>query len=465
MNRRIIYIIFLTVLNLQVFSQDITGSWNALLKVPGQSLRLVLQVNEKDSSYTATLISLDQSKTGVPVTKFSFENNKLIFNIQNTIHYEGSLSNDSIIGLFKQYGATIPLVFKKSEVNIYYPKRIQEPKKPYPYYEEDVCFNNPSDPDIHLSGTLTMPNQKGNFPAVILISGSGAQNRNSEAFGHKPFLIIADFLTRNGFAVLRYDDRGTASSTGSHDTCSTYDFSIDAEAAFQYLQRRGEINSKQIGFIGHSEGGMIASLVSARNNDVAFIVLLAAPGIRGDSLMLLQTKLLTSGMDDKEREKALDERRKQDSIILNSIDSKEMVQNLTTFFEEVFDKQTSVSSTQKDKEDFVKVGVKLTTSKFYQYLIKYDPVPIFSQVRCPVLALNGENDMQVPADENLNSIQKILMDAGNKSITIKKLPKLNHLFQTSQTGSISEYSEIEETISLEVLEIISDWLRKKHVFK
>ena len=453
--KKIITTIFLwAILCLQLVGQNIAGQWNGILNAAGQSLRLVLHIDATENGYTATLDSPDQNATGIPVTEISFENNRLTFHIQNAIHYTGTFKNDSIKGLFRQNGALLPLTFSKTKI-----KRPQEPKKPYPYKEEEVLIKNPDSQGITLAGTLTLPRKKGTFPAVILVSGSGQQDRNSEIFGHKPFLVISDYLTRHGIAVLRYDDRGTASSTGIHDTCSTYDFSTDAESAFKYLQGRKEINQKQIGFIGHSEGGMIAPMVAARNKEVAYIILLAAPGVKGDSLLFLQAKLMTSGMNDKEREKALNNRRRQDSIILHTTDFSQMKQNLTDFFEEICDKQASASTTSEEKEKFVKQSVRITTSKYYQYFVKYDPAPALSQVQCPILALNGENDIQVPADENLNAIQNILFHSGNSNLTIKKLPKLNHLFQTSQTGSISEYAQIEETFSPKVLKIMVKWLK------
>jgi pimeloyl-ACP methyl ester carboxylesterase len=355
----------------------------------------------------------------------------------------------------------------RKEITVEKPKRPQEPQKPYLYYEEEVWIENPA-AGVTLAGTLTIPKQDGVFPAVILVSGSGAQNRDEEIFEHKPFLVIADYLTRNGFAVLRYDDRGTAASTGIHDTCSTYDFSTDAEAVFKYLQKRKEINPKQTGFIGHSEGGTIAPMVAARNSDISSIILLAAPGIKGDSLLFLQTKLIAKfvyGNNDKEIEKALNDKRQLHNIILHTTDPKQMENSLTAFFEETVAKQAPPSATKEEKDEFVKQSVKTSISKWYQYFVKYDPAPVLAQVQCPVLALNGENDTQVPADENLNAIQNILLGADNREVTIKKLPKLNHLFQPSQTGSISEYAQIEETFSQEVLEIIVDWLRKIYKIK
>jgi len=467
--KKIINVILLTTLIGCVVGQNVSGQWNGVLKVPGQSLRLVFHIQETDRGYAATMDSPDQKAFGIPVTETSFEDNKLKINIKNlNVIYQGTFDNDSIKGVFKQSGMTFPLNLFRDDTKIEKPQRPQEPKKPYPYYEEEVWFDNPTTSGVTLAGMLTLPHQDGVFPAVILVSGSGPQNRDSEVFGHKIFLVIADYLTRNGFAVLRYDDRGTAASTGIHDTCSTYDFSTDAEAAFKYLQKRKEINPKQIGFAGHSEGGMIAPLVAARNKDVASIILLAAPGIKGDSLLFLQSKLAAEviyGPNDKEIEKSLNNRRRQDSIILHTIVPVEMERNLTAFFEEIFDTQAPPSSTQEEKNTFIKQSVKATTGKFYQYLVKYDPAPALAQVQCPVLALNGEKDTQVPVEENLNAIQKILLDAGNSDITIRKFPNLNHLFQTSQTGFLSEYAEIEETFSPEVLEIMLNWLKEKYKIK
>jgi len=249
--KKIINIILLTLLVGYAAGQSITGQWNGVLKVPGQSLRLVFHIQETDSGYISTMDSPDQKALGIPTTETSFEDNNLKISVKKiNATYQGTFDIDSIKGIFKQSGMSFPLNLFREDIKNEKPKRPQEPKKPYPYYEEDVWFYNPSVSGVTLAGTLTLPHQEGVFPAVILVSGSGPQNRDSEIFGHKIFLVIADYLTRNGFAVLRYDDRGTAASAGVHDTCSTYDFSTDAEAAFRYLQERKEINPKQVGFFG-----------------------------------------------------------------------------------------------------------------------------------------------------------------------------------------------------------------------
>ena len=459
-------LILLTSLIGFVSAQNIAGPWNGAINISGRSLRIVFHIEETDSGYTATSDSPDQGTYGFSVENITFENNTLkIRDSRSQFYYSGTLKNDTIKGSLKQRGATFPLNLCRGDVEK--PRRPQEPQKPYPYYEEEVKFDNSTAPGVTLAGTLTLPRQEGVFPAVILISGSGQQNRDEEILGHKPFLVIADFLTRNGFAVLRYDDRGAAASTGAAENCTTYDFSTDAEAAFQYLKTRKEINHKQIGFAGHSEGGTIAPLVAARNKEVATVILLAGSGLRGDSLMFLQTKLqaLSQGANEKELETALHIRVQQNSIIFNTEDVKETENGLIALFREYINTHGSPLTPQKEKEEWVKRGVAECTTNFYRYFIKYDPAPVLAQVKCPVLALNGEKDTQISADENLNAIQKILHEAGNTNVTIQKFPNLNHLFQTTETGSVSEYGTIEETFSPEVLEVMLNWLKTQYNMK
>ena len=464
--KKIINLILLTTLIGFVSGQNIVDSWNGAIKVSGKSLRIVFHIVETDSGYTATFDSPDQGGYGFPLDQISFENNNLkIRDSRSQFYYSGTLKNDTIKGSLKQKGATFPLHLTRG--NIEKPRRPQEPQKPYPYYEEDVRFDNPTAPGVTLAGTLTLPQQEGVFPAAILISGSGQQNRNEEILGHKPFLIIADFLTRNGFAVLRYDDRGAAASTGVADTCNTYDFSTDAEAAFQYLQTRKEINPKQIGFIGHSEGGAIAPMVAARKKDVASVILLAAPGLRGDSLMFLQNKLVaqSEGASEAQLETIMNLRVRQNSIIFNTEDVTETEEGLAALFTEFIDANSPPNMPQKEKDEWVKRSVLECASSWYRFFIKYDPAPVLAQVKCPVLALNGDKDTQIAADENLNAIQKILHQAGNPNVTIKKFPDLNHLFQTAETGAVSEYGTIEETFSQEVLEVMLNWLKEQYKIK
>ncbi|NBP70884.1 MAG: alpha/beta hydrolase, partial [Cytophagia bacterium] len=265
--------------SLTTLAQDINGQWNGLLKVQGTQLRVVFNLKQTENGLSATLDSPDQGAKGIPTTASSFENGVLKIAIANlTVEYEGTLGSDNIIvGTFKQAGVAFPMNLSKEKIEKEKIVRPQEPAKPYPYYTEDVTFENKS-AGISLAGTLTLPEKEGVFPVVILISGSGPQNRDEELMGHKPFLVLSDHLTKNGIAVLRYDDRGTALSKGDFKTATSVDFATDVEAAMAYLKTRKEINKKKMGLIGHSEGGLIAPMVASRSKDVSFMVLLAGPG-------------------------------------------------------------------------------------------------------------------------------------------------------------------------------------------
>ncbi len=312
-----------------------------------------------------------------------------------------------------------------------------------------------------LAGTLTLPEKDGNFPAVILISGSGPQNRDEELMGHKPFLVLADHLTKKGIAVLRFDDRGTAESTGDFKTATSLDFAGDVESALKYLQTRKEINKNQIGLIGHSEGGIIAPMVAAESNDISFIVLLAGTGIRGDQLLLLQQELIgkASGASDTDLQKAKVINKGAFDIILKSNNIESLETELTNYIKQaLIDNPESEKPAGMSDDDYVKLQVNQLTSPWMIYFIKYDPAPILEKVNCPVLAINGEKDLQVPAKVNLEAIENALEEGGNKNVTTKVLPNLNHLFQECETGSPGEYATIEQTFSPIALAEISNWI-------
>jgi dipeptidyl aminopeptidase/acylaminoacyl peptidase len=450
-------------ISMNSWGQDIAGDWNGVLKVQTIQLRLVLHIQKNESGYSATMDSPDQGAKGIPVTSVSYENSVLKFAITGIgVEYEGVLGDDGIItGTFKQMGQSFPLNLSKEIVEKEKLSRPQTPIKPYPYYEEDVSFVNVED-NVTLAGTLTLPQKDGVFPAVVLISGSGPQNRDEELMEHKPFLIIADYLTRNGIAVLRFDDRGTAASTGDFKTATSYDFSKDVEAGVKYLQTRKEINKKKIGLTGHSEGGVIAPMVAARNKDIAFIVLLAGTGIRGDQLLLMQQDLIAeaSGISEEDRKKAKSVNEDIYNLILQSNDLEQLKTDLTNYYKQTI---KDVPDTHKEKfdDDFIKASVNRVANPWFQYFIKYDPVPALEKVKCPVLALNGEKDLQVPAKINLDAIRAALTKGGNKRFTVKAFPGLNHLFQECQTGSPTEYMAIEQTFSPVVLDEILTWIKLK----
>jgi uncharacterized protein len=281
--------------------------------------------------------------------------------------------------------------------------------------------------------------------------------------GHKPFLVIADYLTRNGYAVLRYDDRGIAKSTGDHALATTEDFAADALFAVDYLKTRNEINHLKIGLIGHSEGGMIAPMVAIQSNDVAFMVLMAGPGIPGDSIIFLQGELIqrASGENEEEIQKSTRVQRMIFTLIKEINDDEVLKNKIEELFKNEYAAMTDEEKSKMgDPEAYLKMQLKTLTGPWFKYFIKYDPVPALEKVKCPVLAINGEKDLQVPPLENLSAIEAALKRGGNKNYETKMLPSLNHLFQTSKTGAISEYGQIEETISPLALETMLNWLNK-----
>lgn len=449
--------------SISLSAQDITGQWNGALKVQGTQLRLVFNITKIDNGVSSTMDSPDQGAKGIPTTTTSFENSILKITIASAkIEYEGTLGKDNVIvGTFKQGGQSFPMNLSKEKIEKEKLIRPQETIKPYPYYSEDITFENKK-AGISLAGTLTLPNKDGVFPVVILISGSGPQNRDEELLGHKPFLVLSDYLTKNGIAVLRYDDRGTALSKGDFKTATSADFATDVESAITYLKTRKEINKKKIGLIGHSEGGLIAPMVASKSKDVAFIVLLAGTGIQGDRILLLQQKLIgkASGVSDEDLQKSELENRKVFDIVNKSTNLEKLNIDLTDFIKQTLkDNPNAEKPEGMNDDDFVKLQVKQIATPWMQYFIKYNPAPALEKVKCPVLAINGEKDLQVPPKENLEAIKKALTKGGNKKVTIKEFPNLNHLFQECKTGSPDEYATIEQTFSPTSLTEILKWLQ------
>lgn len=307
-----------------------------------------------------------------------------------------------------------------------------------------------------MAGTLTLPNKEGNFPAVILISGSGAQNRDEEVFEHKPFLVLADYLTKNGIAVLRFDDRGTAKSTGDFKNSTTFDFTGDVEHALKYLKTRKEINPNKIGLIGHSEGGIIASIIASKNKDIDFIVLMATPMLRGDKLLLLQKHKIETQMG---VNKQLVENNQRifagayEIILDHSIKNETLTDSLSSYFVSKYG-----NALPENKKNAL---VNQLSAPWMINYIRLDPAVYLEDVACPVFAINGNKDIQVPSTENLKVIENIIAKSGNNKIEIREPENLNHLFQECKTGAISEYATIEQTISPMVLKEITNWIKKQ----
>lgn len=453
--KKLVLFLFTALLSLTAFAQDITGTWNGILKVQGTQLRLVFNISKSDTGFSSTMDSPDQKAKGIPITTTTFENSTLKLAIpMASISYEGVLGSEgNIAGTFKQGALTIPLNLSKGIVEKEKIVRPQEPIKPYPYYSEDVTFVN-SKAGITLAGTLTLPAKEGNFPVVVLISGSGPQNRDEELLGHKPFLVLSDYLTKNGIAVLRYDDRGIAESKGDFRTATTADFADDAKAAVAYLQTRKEINAKKIGLMGHSEGGVIAPMVASTNKAVAFIVLLAGTGIPGDTLLLLQKALIekTEGATDAEVQVGQTTNKGAFAMVRNAKTTEQLKTDLAVYFQNAM-KESNAS------EQEINSIVNQLISPWMQYFIKYDPATALEKVKCPVLAVNGAKDLQVPPTENLGAIKTALAKAKNTKVTTIVFPYLNHLFQECTTGSPNEYADIQQTFSPTAMTAVLDWIQ------
>ena len=435
----------------------IEGLWGGTLDV-GVKLRLVLKISRTaDGKLKATVDSVDQAANDLPVDTISFQDGILKFEMKRLLaSYVGTLSKDGtqLTGQFTQNGP-FPLDFKRitstSELEL---KRPQNPRKPYPYDETEVSYENKQD-HVKLAATLTVPRGNGPFPAVVLITGSGPEDRNETVFGHQPFLVLADYLTRRGIAVLRADDRGVGGSEKGSPNDTSENYAGDALAGIEFLKTRKEINPKQIGLIGHSEGGMIAPMAAANSSDVAFIVLMAGPGIQGDRLLVMQNGLISGVECANGVKRSMAEQQKLLALVLEEKDPAVIKQKL-----QELNKQRAAAARSKLAAQLAAAEAQtIEISKpWFRFFLTYDPRPVLMKVHVPVLAINGEKDLQVPAREDLEAIDQALKDGGNRDYKIVLLSGLNHLFQTSQTGSPTEYSAIEETVAPLALQTIGDWI-------
>jgi len=437
--------------NAPVKPSDIDGAWMGAIETGAIKLRVVFRLMNTDEGLKATLDSPDQGVTGMPTSAVKRDGASLKIEVA-TIGgvFEGTIAGDlaSIDGKWIQGGATISLLLKPlKDFAELEGKRPQVPVRPYPYREEEVTYENEQQ-KVTLAATLTIPPGKGPFPAVLLITGSGPQDRDESLMGHKPFLILSDYLTRHGIVVLRADDRGTGKSTGAFSQATTADFANDAEAGIAYLKTRAEVNPRKIGLIGHSEGGMVAPMVAARNKDVAFIVMMAGTAVPGDQVLVAQMEAIDRA-NGRDAESAAKNAAIQHEVLLLVETEKDQA---------ALEKEIREKVAGAVPEAQIGMEIRQFTSPWFRYFLTYDPAIALRNVKCPVLAINGSLDKQVLPAQNLPAIRKALEEAGNKHVEIDELPGLNHLFQTAKTGSPAEYAQIEETMSVVALEKISSWI-------
>lgn len=426
------------------------GTWSGELDFGPAQLRLVLHVEPGEEGYTVALDSPDQGAFGIEASAVTTTGDSLIVEFADiagqytaAIDAEGS----SLSGTWSQAGQVFPLVLERGEPEQV--RRPQNPEAPFPYREEEVRFAGGSD-GVELAGTLTVPAAGAPHPAAILVSGSGPQDRNEEIFQHKPFLVLADYLTRRGIAVLRYDDRGVAESTGDFAAATTRDFAADAEAALAYLRTRTDIDPAAIGLIGHSEGGVVAPLVASRAT-VDWIVMIAGPGLPGDSILALQVDALNeaAGMPSAQRAAANSLQRQLMDLAIADRDPAAAQEEIAEILE---------AEVPGLAEEQALVQAAALTSPWMREFLRYDPRPVLRELTVPVLAVNGGNDLQVLAGPNLAAIESALAAAGNQDFATVELEGLNHLLQTSETGLVTEYGRIEETIAPRALQTIGDWI-------
>lgn len=430
------------------FSQNIKGDWYGNLDVQGQKLPLVFHIDKIENDLKSSFDSPLQGAKDIPIMKTIFENNNLTFDASDLgISYSGKFQDDKIDGIFSQGGINFPLVLTRNEETITV-NRPQTPKPPFNYDSTDITFKNEIQENL-LAGTLAIPKKfKKSAPILVMITASGAQNRDEEMFDHKPFFVIADDLAKKGIATLRLDDRGIGGSELGKSGPTSADFATDINSAVNYLKEKGYTN---IGLIGHSEGGMIAPIVATNNNNnIKFLVLLAAPGVPIHELVLVQNKMLAE--DAKLPKATIDEVLKiksQTFTYAKNYKGSDFKGDLKNYLDSNFPEMSA-----PEKEAYISQ----MSSEWFRYFIKFDPADYLTKVKIPVLAMNGSLDLQVSPKENLAGIRNSLTKAGNKKFEIEEFDGLNHLFQTTKTGNPAEYGQIEETFSPKVLDKISAWI-------
>jgi uncharacterized protein len=441
------------------------GFWLGSLQVGGMTLRLGLEVTEADGRLSAVLDSIDQNAK-LPVTTIESDAQGVRFTVTNINgRFEGKFSANGaqLVGTWSQGPGSLPLTFKRL-AQPFALARPQEPAKPYPYREQTVSIRNEK-AGVMLAGTLTIPQGKGPFPAVVLMSGSGPQDRDEALMGHKPFLVLADHLTRSGIAVLRYDDRGFGKSTGNYAAATHLDFAADGRAAFDFLKARPEVDAKRVGLLGHSEGSVYAPFIAKEAPDVAFVVLLAGVGVPMSELLERQGMDMAAAMGIKYQISA--EERAINAAVAAKLAEGKFDEETVNFIRAKMREALALYPDDLKKalglnEGMIEARVRMVASPWFATLLRYDAGQELPHIQSPVLGLFGGKDLQVAAAPNAAGMKAAFDAAGNRKVTLKTFAGLNHLFQHAKTGAPGEYGTIEETMAPEVLETVATWINKQH---
>jgi len=469
--KSLIIIVFASIVSFTVRAQNISGSWKGdLPNGTGAKLRVIFNIKQTGNAYTCTFDVPDQKAFGIPCSTVLTADSITIKVSVIGATFKGKVKSNGISGMYAQNNASYPLTLTRQ-------LRPQTPLPPYSYNSQDVEYDN-ADKSMHFGATLTRPKGNGKFPAVIIISGSGPQDRDGTLFGHQLYAVLADHLTKNGIAVLRVDDRGVGKTTTGKEAANatSASFAHDVEAGLNYLETRTDVDIKHLGLIGHSEGGIIAPMVAARRKDVNFMVLWGAPIVGGAVISTEQNadqlrQAFNLGVDPKGKE-AIDAFTRLHLQELQLFSTVSGVEELNAKSVQIFNTWKAALTPDVLKRLMVTdnglVGQTVTgmygglyNQPWFRNFITYQPVTDLSKVICPVLALGGAKDTQVNSKENLSLINEVLTKSHNKNFKTVELPSLNHLLQTAQTGNLAEYGQIDETISPVALNLMSSWIKAR----
>lgn len=444
--------------------KSVVDVWTGAIEIMGRSIGISMTFKTKGGELKATIDIPEQNATALTLNNVRYDSSKVHCELPagpGLAIFDGSVAGDSIKGTFTQAGTAG--IFHLGRGGPATTK--EETEELVPYERKEVVFYNDS---IKFAGTLTLPPTKGPHPAVVMITGSGPQNRDEELFGFKPFKIIADHFTRMGIAVLRYDDRGVGGSGGSTMQSTTADFANDALAAIHFLQSRSDINPKQIGLCGHSEGGIVAPLAASQSRDVAFIICIAGTGVDGKTLLLAQEEAImrADSASEEKIQKALKSNKRIFELIVSGNNLDEVRKE---FRASVIEQMNSMTEAQRkavtNEEEFIRTGVEARVaslqSPWFKFFLTYDPALALKKVKCPILALFGELDTQVPAELNKKAMESVLKKGGTKDYTFKVIPRADHLFLSAKTGSPSEYASLKKEFAPGFLDTMSDWILKR----
>lgn len=442
---------------------DLSGHWEGVVELPTVGeIQVMVDLSRVGDTWTGSIDLPMMGKTGVPLGNIVITTDRVRFSLEGVSGeptFDGRIHESEIRGTYSQFGASAP--FRLSREAVKRPARPQEPKPPFPYLTEEVTYYNG---DIKLVGTLSLPPGDGAVPGVVMITGSGRQDRDETVLGHKPFLVIADHLTRSGIAVLRMDDRGAGESTGNIFDATSSDFAEDALIGVRWLKAHDRVAGDRIGLLGHSEGGTVAALAASRSSNVAFVIMLAGAAVPLSDVFPRQIELI--GLLDGDSKDKVDAEVALWRELFDIHRTEPDESKLDAAVHDVVERLAELETSDEDPESRAasrKQTLKLVRSRWFRYIAVFDPFTAIREVKVPLLALNGGLDLQVDAAQNLPRIRQAVREGHNADATVLRLAGVNHAFQRAETGRISEYAAIEETISPEVLTILSDWISARFV--